>query len=87
MERQEFEKVLDSAAAQRNCTVVDLKWDDDQNVFEVTLDKEEGVDIEDCEFVHRAILAAFDRNIEDYSLTVGSLGLSPQEADGILASL
>ena len=87
MERQKFEEVLDAAASQRNCKVVELKWNDDENVFEVTLDKEEGVDLDDCESVHRAILSAFDRNIEDYSLTVGSLGISPQEADSILAEL
>ncbi|MCQ2159346.1 MAG: hypothetical protein MJY43_05980 [Bacteroidales bacterium] len=87
MERKEFEKVLGAAAAQRDCSVVELKWDDDENVFDVTLDKDGGVTLDDCESVHRAILAAFDRNVEDYSLTVGSLGISSEEADGILAEL
>lgn len=67
---------------------MDLKFDDDENVFEVTLDKDGGeVDINDCEFVHRAVLDAFDRNIEDYSLTVSSVGLSPEEADEILKTI
>lgn len=87
MERNQFEKVLNQAAAERACSVVSLQWDDDDNIFEVTLDKEEGVDISDCEYVHRALLAAFDRNIEDYSLTVGSLGLSPEEADELLKTI
>ena len=88
MNRSEFESVLLKAAAQRGCKVVDLMFDDDENVFEVTIDREESpVDIEDCEFVHRAILDAFDRNIEDYSLTVSSVGLSPEEADRLLETV
>ena len=67
MDRKEFEAVLEEAAKQRDCEVVDLKFDDDDNVFEVTLDKHEGfVDLADCAFVHRALLVAFDRNVEDY---------------------
>ena len=88
MNRSEFESVLQKAAEQRGCKVVDLIFDDDENVFEVTIDREESpVDIEDCEFVHRAILDAFDRNIEDYSLTVSSVGLSPEEADKLLETV
>lgn len=79
---------MNAAAAERGLSVVELLWDDDENVFEITLDKAEGeVDIHDCEHVHRAILAAFDRNIEDYSLTVSSLGLSPEEADELLKDI
>ena len=87
MNRSEFEAVLLKAAAEKGCKVVELLFDDDENVFEVTIDKEQGsVDIEDCEYVHRAILDAFDRNIEDYSLTVGSEGISAEEADAALAT-
>ena len=35
--------------------------------------------------MHRAVLAAFDRNVEDYALTVGSVGISAEEADALLA--
>lgn len=78
-------KVLEQAAAQRGCEVVELDFNDDDNVFEVTIDKPSAdVDIADCEFVHRAVLAAFDRNIEDYSLTVSSVGISAEEADALL---
>lgn len=88
MERKEFDAVLQKAAAQKGCKVVDVVFDDDENVFEVTIDREEGeVDIDDCEFVHRAILDAFDRNIEDYSLTVSSVGISPEEADRLLETV
>ena len=80
--------MLQKAAAEKGCKVVEVIFDDDENVFEVTIDKEQGpVDIEDCEYVHRAILDAFDRNIEDYSLTVSSVGLSPEEADKLLETV
>lgn len=86
MIKEEFEKVLYAAAENRGCTVVELDFDDDENVFEVTLQRVDGtpVDLADCEFVHRAILAAFDRNIEDYALTVSSCGMDPAEADEML---
>ena len=85
MEKSELMNVLEQAASQRGCVVVDLDFNDDDNVFEVTIDKpSDNVDIADCEFVHRAVLAAFDRNIEDYSLTVSSMGISAEEADALL---
>lgn len=88
MERAEFQKVVDAAAAERGCKVIDLKFDDDDNVFEVTIDRVDGpVELDDCEFVHRAVLAAFDRNIEDYALTVGSAGIDAEQADEILKTI
>lgn len=88
MNKSEFEAVLLKAAAEKGCKVVEVLFDDDENVFEVTIDREDGqVDIDDCEYVHRAILAAFDRNVEDYSLTVSSVGLSPEEADKLLETV
>lgn len=88
MNKTELEAVLAKAAADRDCKVVDLMFNDDDNIFEVTIDKDGGyVDLADCEFVHRAVLAAFDRNIEDYSLTVGSVGLDSTQADEILKTI
>lgn len=88
MEKAELQKVLEKAALERGCKVVKLAFDDDDNVFEVTIDKEAGdVDLSDCEYVHRAVLAAFDRNIEDYALTVGSVGIDAEQADEILKTI
>ncbi len=85
MIREEFEKTVNAAAAERGCSVVDIDWNDDDNVFEVTIDKSsEPVSLEDCEHVHRAVLDAFNRDIEDYALTVTSLGISAEEADELL---
>jgi len=83
MEVSEIKNVVERAAKERGCTVYDIKGDDDNN-FDITLDKPEGVDLQDCEYVHRAVLDAFDRDIEDYSLTVGSRGISADEADAFL---
>ena len=87
MERQKFEQIASAAAQERGCTLVEILFNDDDNVFELTLDKEGGADLEDCEVVHRAILSAFDRDVEDYSLTVGSAGISAEEADELLKTI
>lgn len=88
MNRNEFEAVVNKAASQRDCVVAEIKFDDDENVFEVIIDKEGSpVELADCEFVHRAVLAAFDRNVEDYSMTVSSKGLSSEEADELLKTI
>ncbi|MDR0711438.1 MAG: ribosome assembly cofactor RimP [Prevotellaceae bacterium] len=45
------------------------------NEIEVTVDKPDGLNVEECASISRAIESAFDRDKEDYSLTVGSPGL------------
>ena len=88
MERSELQKVLDAAAQECGCTVYDVVFNDDDNIFEVTLSKPEGsVTLADCEQVHRAVLSAFDRDVEDYSLTVSSRGISAEEADALLKTI
>ena len=82
--------MLARAAGERACEVVDVQFNDDDNVFEVTIDKLEAgapVDLADCEYVHRAVLKAFDRDVEDYALTVGSRGIDAAEADEILKTI
>ena len=88
MERTELQKVLEAAASERSCTVAGLDFDEDDNIIDVTLSKEGGsVNLGDCEYVHRAVLAAFDRDVEDYALTVGSAGISGAEADALLKEM
>ena len=88
MERDALLRVLVKAVAERGCSLVELKFDDDENVFEVTIDKEDApVELADCEYVHRAVLAAFDRDVEDYALTVSSMGISGEEADELLKTM
>lgn len=88
MDRIKMESVASAAASERGCSIVELSFNDDDNIFEITIDKADGdVQLADCEHVHRAILAAFDRNIEDYSLTVGSVGIDAEEADEMLKTI
>ncbi len=46
------------------------------NAICVEIDGDKGVDIDDCARLSRAIEADFDRDEEDYSLEVGSSGLT-----------
>ena len=59
----------------RGCYIVDVKISKDNDV-EITMESEEGiVDLEDCVAVSRFFETCFDREKEDYSLTVTSAGL------------
>ena len=88
MDRIELQKVLETAASERDCSIVNLSFDEDDNIIEATIDREgESISLADCEYVHRAVLAAFDRNVEDYSLTVSSAGISGAEADELLKKM
>lgn len=85
MDKNQFINVVETASKDRGCSVVDILYNDDDNVFEVIIDKDGGdVALGDCEYIHRAVLNTFDRNIEDYSLTVGSKGIDAAEADQLL---
>lgn len=85
MDEKILRNTLEKAAAERGCILAGLKLDDDNNI-EVLIDREEGeVDLADCTYVHRAVLAAFDRDVEDYALTVSSVGISAEEADTLLS--
>ncbi len=89
MDKTKFEKVAVKAAAERSCEVLKLDFNGDDNVFDLTLVRLDGEDVtlDDCEYVHRALLTAFDRDKEDYALTVGSAGLSPEQADALLETI
>ena len=64
-----------SAAENIGCFIVDVKVSRDNDIT-LTIDREEGVvTMDDCVALNDAFLAAFDRDVEDYSLTVTSAGL------------
>lgn len=53
------------------------------NDITVEVDSASGVDIDSCAAITRAIESVFDREVEDYSLEVGSAGLtSPMRVRG-----
>lgn len=89
MDRKEFEKVLNAAAQECGCRVVDIDFNDDDNIFDVTIERadSQAVSLDECEHVHRAVLTAFDRDIEDYALTVGSCGIDAASADELLSTI
>ena len=75
MEQEKILSIVDEAVAGRGCFVVDITVSKDNDIV-VTIEKEAGdVDLEDCVSVNDAFLAAFDKDVEDYSLTVTSAGL------------
>ena len=59
----------------RKCYIVDVTVSKDNDV-EITIESEEGtVELDDCVAVSRHFESKFDREQEDYSLTVTSAGL------------
>lgn len=46
------------------------------NIIDVQLDSMSDINIDDCVKVNNAVLDAFDRDVEDYELTVGSYGIT-----------
>lgn len=73
--------VIDSMAG-TDLFPVDITVSGDNDII-VEIDSATGVDIEACAAITRAIEATFDRDTEDYSLEVGSAGItSPMKVRG-----
>lgn len=76
--RATVEKAVESLNTQRGSDdifVVDVAVDPQDNIV-VELDSATGLDIDACSAVTRAVEADFDRDVEDYELEVGSVGLT-----------
>ena len=59
----------------RNCYIVEISISKDNDI-EITIESEEGrVELDDCVVISRFFESKFDRETEDYSLTVTSAGL------------
>ena len=75
MKKEEIIKAVEAAVAGRGCFIVDVTVNA-MNDVEIVLEKEEGtVDWDDCAAIDAVVHAAFDQDVEDYSLTVSSAGL------------
>ena len=75
MKKEEIIKAVEAAASGRGCFIVDVTVNA-MNDVEIVIEKEEGiVDWEDCAAIDAVVHAAFDQDVEDYSLTVSSAGL------------
>ena len=75
IDKTALEQVINEALEGSKMYLVTLKVSKD-NVIDVALDSDEDITIDDCVAVNDAVLAAFDREDEDYELTVGSYGIT-----------
>ncbi|HAC23573.1 MAG TPA: ribosome assembly cofactor RimP [Cytophagales bacterium] len=71
---EQVNRALDETISGTDIFVVQVKVHPG-NRIEVDLDADEGLTIERCREVHKKVEALFDRETEDYSLTIGSPGL------------
>jgi ribosome maturation factor RimP len=71
---QDIQPIVDRFIAGTDFFLVSLKAGTD-NVIEVTIDSPQGVMLDQCVALSHAIHAAFDREVEDFELTVSSAGL------------
>ena len=75
MNVSEIIDAIGSEIVARGCYIVDVTISKDNDI-EVTIESEEGrVELDDCVAVSRHFESQFDREKEDYSLTVTSAGL------------
>lgn len=75
IDKQLLIQTIEEAIAGTPLFLVDVKVTPDNNIT-VEVDSREGVDIDECVTLTRAIEARFDRDAEDYELEVGSAGLT-----------
>jgi ribosome maturation factor RimP len=75
MNVSEIKDAISSEIVARKCYIVDITISKENDV-EITIESEEGtVELDDCVAVSRFFESQFDREKEDYSLTVTSAGL------------
>ncbi len=68
-------EAIESEIAARGCFIVDVCVSKDNDIV-LTIESEKGkIELEDCVSLSRFFESKFDREIEDYSLTVSSAGL------------
>ena len=74
MDIKEVREVAEMALEGTDMFVVDCTIAPD-NTIDLILDSDTSVSIDTCAMLNRAIGEAFDRDVEDYSLTVASAGI------------
>ncbi len=70
-----LKKTIEDAIAGTGVFLVDMQVKPDNDIV-VEIDSQDGVDLDTCAMIHDRIESAFDRDKEDYSLEVGSAGLT-----------
>lgn len=75
MDKNRIIETIGEVLEQRGCFLVYVTVSADNDI-EIGIEKREGsVDMDDCIAVNDVVLDAFDRDVEDYALTVTSAGL------------
>lgn len=75
MNISEIKDAIEGGIVARGCYLVDITISRDNDI-EITIESEDAtVEIEDCVAVSRLFESCFDREKEDYSITVSSAGL------------
>ena len=75
MNKTDIITAIEGAVSERGCFIVDVQIGR-ENEIEITIESEEGtVEMDDCTAINDKFLQAFDKDKEDYSLTVTSAGL------------
>ena len=75
MEIPVIKDAIESEIVARGCFIVEISVSKDNDVT-IAIESEEGeVEIEDCASISRCFESHFDREVEDYSITVTSAGL------------
>lgn len=75
LQKERLTKLIESYLENNGLFLVDITVSKDNDV-EITIDSEKGVDIVNCTEISRIVEDGVDREVEDFSLTVGSAGLS-----------
>lgn len=75
IDKNKLTEVVENAIKDTDIFLVDVKVSPDNNIA-VEIDSKNGLDIATCADLTRKIEEAFDRDVEDYELEVGSAGLT-----------
>lgn len=75
IDKNQLTQTVEDAIAGTDIFLVDVRVSP-KNEITVEIDSPEGIDIDTCAGITRKIEAAFDRDVEDYELEVGSAGLT-----------
>ena len=75
IDKQRLSEVVESCLEGTPMFVTEIAVSPDNNI-RVEIDSDESVDIDACAAITRAIGDAFDRDVEDYELEVGSAGIT-----------
>ena len=75
IDKAELTAVINQALDGSDMFLVDVTVTPD-NVIDVEIDADRDITIDDCQRLNDIVLAKFDRDVEDYELTIGSCGLT-----------